>query len=367
MRASQSRSVVLSLVVVFLGCSCSNIGATAYALRRSGKTKMAVRTVTTLGTSGSSSSSVQGEDMSKAEELSHFAGASDANELVVGVAPDRNGKTQPRSKETVAGPSTQYDKMLIRMDIAAREAMDIAAREALHTTKMGRMKAANAKEVQSLQSRLEKMAKDYQDYKVTTHRHQVVQANQMAEKRQADLRMRLQDKDKQLRDAETVVAHQKDLINELSADRSSLKKLSQQALEVLRRRAVSKVGRLAASASIRFNTIKHRVAPQRVRDGGLDQDDYSDSEFADWNDDPKGLVSSAWWNAKFVAKTLRSLTRRMLESIASRATEDGLWEQPILLVQRIRGQILPPEDAIPEEKSTFKRMVRVTDNGDGKF
>jgi hypothetical protein len=186
-----------------------------------------------------------------------------------------------------------------------------------------------------------------------------------------DLRMRLANKDKELRNAETVVADQRELIADLSANQSNVKALSQQALKLLWRRVGCKVGRIknrvAASASNRVNKKKRHVAPQTALeddldddlqlDDWLDQDDDFDSEFVDRHDGPKGLASFARSTTKSMTKTL---TR---PSIVSRAT-GGLWKQPFVSVQRNRKQVLPQENASPDENRTFKRMVRVTSNGD---
>lgn len=163
------------------------------------KTTVHTGTLGTSGsttTSGSATSSISGGSstctsttallntyLRQVEELSFVVANGDtshANGVVVGVAPYRNGKSlQPQEPEIVApgaGGSTQYDRMLLEMNAEAREALY-------------NLQAANAEEVQALQSSLEKMANEYQDYKLAMDRNEV-RANEMDEKRQVDLEVK---------------------------------------------------------------------------------------------------------------------------------------------------------------------------------
>jgi myosin heavy subunit len=183
-----------------------------------------------------------------------------------------------------------------------------------------------------------------------------------------NLRIRLFEKGNEIRNAEAMMARQNELIAELSADRGSVKALSQQALKLFQSRAVAQVDLLTHQVTGRvqrdkkYRDIPHN-APNDI-DDGEDNDDWSvqeedegddqfDSDFADWHDDPKVLVS-AWSTAVSRAKTLTHPAWRRLQNLvshASRGSARRLWKQPPLTFSEVqRDQLFPPPEAITWEE-----------------
>jgi hypothetical protein len=82
-------------------------------------------------------------------------------------------------------------------------------------------------------------------------------------------------------------------------------------------------------------------------------DDEFESDFADWHDDPKVLVS-AWSTAVSTAKTLTHPAWRRLQNLVGRASSGSvrrLWKQPPLTFSAVqRDRVFPP----PEEDVTRK-------------
>jgi hypothetical protein len=76
--------------------------------------------------------------------------------------------------------STQYDQMLFQMNLEARDAM--------HRMKMGNVLAANAKQTEEMQSKLEQMAKEHEDFKLAAQREREQAAAAAAEKQALQLR-----------------------------------------------------------------------------------------------------------------------------------------------------------------------------------
>jgi hypothetical protein len=114
------------------------------------------------------------------------AGAQDRNGSTAG-APDRNEKAVPdnNNNSTIENGlgvgdavSTQYDQMLFQMNLEARDAM--------HRMKMGNIQAANAKQTAEMQTKLEKMANEHENYKLAIQREKE-EAARYAEQKQADL------------------------------------------------------------------------------------------------------------------------------------------------------------------------------------
>jgi hypothetical protein len=190
-----------------------------------------------------------------------------------------------------------------------------------------------------------------------------------------NLRTRLFEKGNEIRSAEAMMARQNELIAELSADRGSVKALSQQALQLFQRRAATQVDLLRHQLTSRVKREKkHRAMLQTAQndnddgenDDREDNDDWSgqeeenddddefDSNFADWQNDPEDLVS-AWSTAVSTAKTLTHPVWRRLQNLVGHASSGSarhLWNQTPLTFSAVqRDRLLqPPEDVTWEER-----------------